>query len=56
MNIHSALEIVKKLRELAHMSDYGYDKSNMILELIAMADDYQELAELIETQMYAEAN
>jgi hypothetical protein len=51
MNIHSALEIAKKLRKLAHMGDYGYDKSDMILELIAMADDYQDLAEAMEMEM-----
>jgi len=56
MDIHSALEIARNLRWLASMSDYGYDKSDMILELIAMADDYQDLAESIENQMYEEAN
>lgn len=51
MDVQSAYEVAKKLRELAHMGDYGYTSSDIILELLAMAEDYQEVAQSLETQM-----
>lgn len=54
MDMHAGLEIARKLRELATLGDYGYSHSDLILELIAMADDYQDAAEAIEMEMQRE--
>ena len=51
MNIHSALEIAKKLRTLVRQADHAWSSHEILLELIAMADDYQDLAEAMEMEM-----
>jgi hypothetical protein len=56
MDIHGAYEIAKKLRNLARLSDLNaYNVHDIILELIAIADDYQDVAEQLEMDMIIQA-
>jgi len=54
MDMHAALEVAKKLRALVRKADQdaeNWSSSDILVELIAMADDYQDLAEAIEMKM-----
>lgn len=54
MDMNAALEVAKKLRTLVRRADQDAEKwssSEILLELIAMADDYQDRAEAIEMEM-----
>lgn len=51
MDMHAALEVAKKLRTLVRQADQAWSSSEILLELIAMADDYQDRAEAIEMEM-----
>jgi chemotaxis regulatin CheY-phosphate phosphatase CheZ len=54
MDMHAALEVAKKLRTLVRKADQdaeNWSSSDILVELIAMADDYQDLAEAIEMEI-----
>ncbi len=51
MDLHTAIEIAKKLRTLVRQADEAWSSHEILLELIAMADDYQDRAEAIEMEM-----
>ena len=52
MDMHAAIEIAKKLRTLVRQADDAkWSESEILLELIAMADDYQDRAEAMEMEM-----
>jgi hypothetical protein len=54
MDMHAALEVAKKLRTLVRKADQdaeNWSSSDILIELIAMADDYQDLAEAMEIEM-----
>jgi len=54
MDMHTALEVAKKLRTLVRRADQeagNWSSSDILLELIAMADDYLDLAEAIEMEI-----
>ena len=52
MDVHAAYEVSKKLRNLVrHADGEKWNASELMLELIAMADDYQEVGEAIEMEM-----
>jgi hypothetical protein len=51
MDMHAAIEIAKKLRTLVRQADDAWSAREILLELIAMADDYQDRAEAMEMEM-----
>lgn len=52
MDIHSATEFARKMRGLARRADnFGYDRQTVLEELIAIARNYEEVAERIEMDM-----
>jgi hypothetical protein len=54
MDMNAALEVANKLRTLVRRADQeagNWSSSDILLELIAMADDYQDRAEAIEMEM-----
>jgi uncharacterized coiled-coil DUF342 family protein len=51
MDMNAAIEIAKKLRTLVRQADDAWSASEILLELIAMADDYQDRAEAMEMEM-----
>lgn len=52
MDIHSATEFARKMRGLARRADnFGYDRQTVLEELIAIAQNYEEVAERIEMDM-----
>jgi hypothetical protein len=51
MDMNAALEVAKKLRALVRQADDAWSAREILLELIAMADDYQDRADAIEMEM-----
>lgn len=51
MDMNTALEVAKKLRALVRQADDAWSAREILLELIAMADDYQDRADAIEMEM-----
>lgn len=52
MDLHSALEIAKRMRSLARRADtFGYDRQALLEAILAIAENYEEVAERIEQEM-----
>lgn len=52
MDLHSALEIAKRMRSLARRADmFGYDRQAVLEAIVAIAENYEEVAQRVEQEM-----
>ena len=55
MDLQAATEIASRMRSLARRADtFGKSREDILDEIIAIAVDYEKLADKIETQMLEE--
>lgn len=55
MDLQAATEIASRMRSLARRADnFGKSRQDILDEIIAIAVDYEKLADRIETQMLEE--
>ncbi len=55
MDLQAATEIASRMRSLARRADtFGKSRQDILDEIIAIAVDYEKLADKIETQMLEE--
>lgn len=55
MDLQAATEIASRMRSLARRADtFGKSRQDILDEIIAIAADYEKLADRIETQMLEE--